>query len=180
MKKVPVYEHDQDQDGKGAIIGRVTYNDRLDRWDGNNYGNGGTGMHKGISRLTKSGRMVIIIGTQWQGCLDYAYVTTMHCRRYSTRASWMCLTITHISKPYTMRWSQTTNKIPARVVPVNPAAPSGGGTGIPAITIHEEVLCRFLTSTSLPDTPTAPPTRLRRRFWPILTRRRLRAWVGTR
>ena len=76
MKKVPVYEHDQDQDGKGAIIGRVTYNDRLDRWDGNNYGNGGTGMHKGISRLTKSGRMVIIIGTQWQGCLDYAYVTS--------------------------------------------------------------------------------------------------------
>lgn len=59
-----------------AIVGRVKYNDRLDYWDGHNMGNGGTGMHKGITRLAKSGRMVIIIGTQWQGCKDNAYVVS--------------------------------------------------------------------------------------------------------
>lgn len=69
---VNVYEH-QDNGCDNAIVGRVKYNDRLDYWNGHNWGNGGTGMHKGITRLTKSGRMVIIIGTQWQGCKDAAY-----------------------------------------------------------------------------------------------------------
>jgi hypothetical protein len=74
---INVYDSNpNDQQDDPKIIGRVKYNDRLDVWNGNNYQNGGTGMHKGITRLTKSGRMVIIIGTQWQGCRDYAYTVT--------------------------------------------------------------------------------------------------------
>lgn len=69
---VNVYDR-QDDGNERTIVGRVKYNDRLDYWDGHNMGNGGTGMHKGITRLKKSGRMVIIIGTQWEGCKDYGY-----------------------------------------------------------------------------------------------------------
>ena len=59
--------------GGNEIVGRVRYNAALDYWDGRNWSNGGVGMHKGISKL-KDGRYVIIIGTQWQGQRDYAYV----------------------------------------------------------------------------------------------------------
>jgi hypothetical protein len=67
----------RDYDGNApAIVGRVKYNDRLDYWDGHNMGNGGTGMHLGITRLSKSGKMVLIVGTQWEGCKDKAYIVS--------------------------------------------------------------------------------------------------------
>ncbi|MFH2013792.1 MAG: hypothetical protein ABIJ17_02370 [Patescibacteria group bacterium] len=55
------------------IVGRVNYNDNLDFWNGSNWQNGGTGMHKGITKL-KNGKYAIIIGSQWQGSKDYAYI----------------------------------------------------------------------------------------------------------
>ena len=64
--RVNVYQNDQ-------VIARVRYNQDLDYWDGRNWQNGGIGRHKGITRL-KDGRYVIIIGTDWQGEKDYAYV----------------------------------------------------------------------------------------------------------
>jgi hypothetical protein len=76
MSLVPVYEHDDCGDGRGAIVGRVKYNSNLDHWDGNNWSDGGVGTHLGITRLSKSGRMVRIHGTQWQGSKDRAYVMT--------------------------------------------------------------------------------------------------------
>jgi hypothetical protein len=55
------------------VVARVRYNQNLDYWDGRNWQNGGTGRHKGITKL-KDGRYVIIKGTDWQGEKDYAYV----------------------------------------------------------------------------------------------------------
>lgn len=55
------------------IIARVQYNSNLDYFNGRNYENGGTGMHKGLTKL-RDGRYVLIIGTQWQGCTDTAYI----------------------------------------------------------------------------------------------------------
>ena len=55
------------------VIARVRYNQNLDYWNGRNWQNGGMGRHKGITKL-KDGRYVIIIGTDWQGERDYAYV----------------------------------------------------------------------------------------------------------
>jgi hypothetical protein len=55
------------------VIARVRYNQNLDFWDGRNWQNEGTGRHKGITKL-KDGRYVIIIGTDWQGERDYAYI----------------------------------------------------------------------------------------------------------
>ena len=60
-------------DENGDVIARVRYNSCLDYWDGRNWQNGGMGRHKGITKL-KDGRYVIIIGTDWQGERDYAYV----------------------------------------------------------------------------------------------------------
>lgn len=53
------------------VVARVNYNSRLDHWDGSNWTSGGVGCHLGITRLKKSGQMVIIYGTQWQGERDY-------------------------------------------------------------------------------------------------------------
>ena len=64
--RVNVYE-------EGAVIARVRYNQNLDFWDGRNWQNGGTGRHKGITKL-KDGRYVIIVGSDWQGERDYAYI----------------------------------------------------------------------------------------------------------
>ena len=64
--RVNVYED-------GDVIARVRYNSALDYWDGSNWLNGGPGRHKGITKL-KDGRYVIIIGSDWQGERDYAYV----------------------------------------------------------------------------------------------------------
>jgi len=62
-------------DENGDVIARVRYNQDLDYWDGRNWTNGGTGMHKGITKL-KDGRYVIIIGSQWQGARDYGYIVS--------------------------------------------------------------------------------------------------------
>lgn len=56
---------------EGDVIGQVEYNDNLDYWDGRNYTNGGTGLHKGLTRLS-TGEYVLIHGTQWQGDRDHA------------------------------------------------------------------------------------------------------------
>ena len=69
--RVNVYENQYDLDGD--VIARVRYNQNLDYWDGRNWQNGGVGRHKGITKL-KDGRYVIIIGSDWQGERDYAYV----------------------------------------------------------------------------------------------------------
>jgi L-cysteine desulfidase len=57
----------------GRIIARVNYNSNLDYWDGHNWTCGGVGYHKGITKL-KSGKYVLIYGTQWEGERDYAEV----------------------------------------------------------------------------------------------------------
>ena len=62
-------------DSNGNIIGRVDSNRNLDRWNGSNWTNGGTGRHKGITRLA-DGRYVLIHTTQWQGERDYAETIT--------------------------------------------------------------------------------------------------------
>lgn len=68
--RVNVYE---DRYNLNEVIARVRYNQDLDYWDGRNWQNGGTGRHKGITKL-KDGRYVIIKGTDWQGEKDYAYI----------------------------------------------------------------------------------------------------------
>ena len=72
MHKVNVYDC---REYLEDIVARVQYNDCLDYWDGNNFVNGGVGMHKGLTKL-RDGRYVIIIGSQWQGSKDYAYVVS--------------------------------------------------------------------------------------------------------
>ena len=62
-------------DTNNKIVARVKYNEKLDYWNGRNWGNGGLGMHKGITKL-KDGRFVIIIGSQMQGSKDYAYIVS--------------------------------------------------------------------------------------------------------
>ncbi len=59
----------------GEVIGQVAYNQDLDYWDGNNWTSGGTGHHKGLTRLV-TGEYVLIHGTDWQGQQDYAEVIT--------------------------------------------------------------------------------------------------------
>jgi len=71
--RVNVYENQHGLFLNGDVVARVCYNSCLDYWDGRNWTNGGTGRHKGITKL-KDGRYVIIIGTDWQGERDYAYV----------------------------------------------------------------------------------------------------------
>jgi len=71
--RVNVYENQHGLFLNGNVIARVRYNTNLDYWDGRNWQNGGVGRHKGITKL-KDGRYVIIIGTDWQGERDYAYV----------------------------------------------------------------------------------------------------------
>lgn len=68
--RVNVYN---DNECTSDIIARVRYNSNLDYWDGRNHSNGGTGMHKGLTKL-KDGRYVLIIGSQWQGSRDYGYI----------------------------------------------------------------------------------------------------------
>jgi len=69
MSKVSVYDGEK-------IIGQVDYNSCLDHWDGHNWTSGSTGLHLGITRLRKSGKYVLIHGTQWQGEKDRAEVVT--------------------------------------------------------------------------------------------------------
>lgn len=69
--RINVYANEHQEE----VVARVRYNQDLDYWDGRNWTNGGTGLHKGITKL-KDGRYVIIYGTQWQGSKDYAVIAT--------------------------------------------------------------------------------------------------------
>jgi hypothetical protein len=69
--KVNVYD-DCGVMGK-KVIARVNYNNNLDFWDGHNMTNGGTGCHKGLTRL-KNGSYVLIHGTQWVGGESYGEI----------------------------------------------------------------------------------------------------------
>ena len=68
--RVPVYN------GSEKVIAHVKYNQNLDVWNGSNWQNGGTGQHLGLTML-KDGTPVLIYGTQWQGCRDYAEVVSL-------------------------------------------------------------------------------------------------------
>ena len=57
----------------GEIIADVNYNNNLDVWNGRNWQSGGTGSHRGLTRL-EDGRYVLIFGSDWQGVEDYAEV----------------------------------------------------------------------------------------------------------
>lgn len=59
---------------EGTVIARVQYNSNLDFWDGHNWTCGSVGRHLGITKLRKSGKFVLIHGTQWQNERDYAEV----------------------------------------------------------------------------------------------------------
>jgi len=100
MSKVNVYLNDPNISGfDQEVIARVKYNERLDYWDGRNNTNGGTGMHKGITKLKKpidpDRPYVIIIGSQWQGAVDYAYCVDAQeavseiCRSGDTESDWL-------------------------------------------------------------------------------------------
>ena len=71
--RVNVYENEYAGFGGNRVVARVRYNNILDYWDGRNWTNGGTGRHKGLTKL-KDGRYVLIEGTQWQGESDYAFI----------------------------------------------------------------------------------------------------------
>lgn len=58
-------------DRSGEIIADVDYNNNLDRWNGQNWQSGGTGKHRGLTRL-EDGRFVLIHGSDWQGVESYA------------------------------------------------------------------------------------------------------------
>lgn len=69
MTKVPVYEGEK-------VVARVEYNSNLDFWDGRNMSSGSIGRHLGYTRL-KSGKFVLIHGTQWSGEKDSAEIVTV-------------------------------------------------------------------------------------------------------
>lgn len=62
----------------GEIIARVKYNADLDFWDGHNWSSGHSGRHKGLTKLKKSGKFVIIYGSDYQGENDWAEIITEH------------------------------------------------------------------------------------------------------
>jgi len=59
--------------GNEEIIADVDYNNKLDMWNGSNWQSGGTGKHKGLTRL-EDGRFVLIFGSDWQGISDYGII----------------------------------------------------------------------------------------------------------
>lgn len=61
--------------GDNKIIADVEYNNNLDIWNGSNWQSGGTGQHKGLTRL-EDGRFVLIHGSDWQGVEDYGIIIT--------------------------------------------------------------------------------------------------------
>ena len=72
--RVNVYKYEYDGcDWDNPVIARVRYNSILDYWDGRNWTNGGTAMHKGLTKL-RDGSYVLIIGSQWQGDKDYGFI----------------------------------------------------------------------------------------------------------
>lgn len=60
-------------DDKGNKVSRVRYNANLDYWNGREHQNGGSGRHKGLTKL-QDGRYVLIFGTDFQGEKDRAEV----------------------------------------------------------------------------------------------------------
>lgn len=60
-------------DNNGNVIGTVKFNNNLDVWNGNNWQNGGLGMHLGITRMS-NGEYVQINGTNWEGREDHAEI----------------------------------------------------------------------------------------------------------
>lgn len=58
-----------------SVIGKVSYTDNLDYWDGRNHTCGSTGRHLGVGR-TKDGKYFLVHGTNWQGEQDYAEVVS--------------------------------------------------------------------------------------------------------
>jgi hypothetical protein len=60
-------------DESREIIADVDYNNNLDVWNGSNWQSGGTGKHKGLTRL-EDGRFVLIYGTDWQGESNHAVI----------------------------------------------------------------------------------------------------------
>lgn len=71
-EKIPVYEDEH----CNAVIGHVSTNSKLDRWNGSNYNDGTSGNHLGYTRLTKSHRFVLIHTTDWIGGHEYGYVVS--------------------------------------------------------------------------------------------------------
>lgn len=69
MSKIPVYKEEESIE----IIARVNYNVNLDFWDGRNMTCGSTGRHKGLTKL-RSGKFVLIHGSQWAGSRSYGIV----------------------------------------------------------------------------------------------------------
>ena len=67
MKRVKVFNEN------GEVVALVGYNQNLDYWDGRNFTNGGTGKHKGLTKL-RDGSFVLIYGTNWQDERDYAEI----------------------------------------------------------------------------------------------------------
>lgn len=57
----------------GQVVGRVRYNQNLDYWDGHNWSNGGSGYHKGLTKL-KDGSYVLIHGSDYVGDRIYAEI----------------------------------------------------------------------------------------------------------
>lgn len=75
--KVPVYLKDPQESYEKKVVARVTYNNVLDRWNGSNMQFRSTGVHGGITKLRREidgKRFVLILGSQWQGSVDYGYL----------------------------------------------------------------------------------------------------------
>lgn len=66
--RVPLFDGDR-------CIGRVSYTDNLDYWDGRNHTCGSTGHHLGVGKL-RDGRFYLCHGTNWQGERDRAEVVS--------------------------------------------------------------------------------------------------------
>ncbi|MGL5711556.1 MAG: hypothetical protein ACRCX2_00935 [Paraclostridium sp.] len=60
---------------ESEIIARVRCNAKLDSWNGSNWCCGGTGFHKGITKL-KNGKYVIIETSDWQNMKNFAYIVS--------------------------------------------------------------------------------------------------------
>lgn len=73
---VNVYESTESRLNGGPFVARVRYNENLDHWDGSNWSNGGVGQHLGITRLRKSGKMVIIYGSNRQNSINCGITVT--------------------------------------------------------------------------------------------------------
>lgn len=58
-----------------TVIGRVEANTNLDFWDGYNLQHGGLGRHLGLTIL-KTGELVLIHTSQWQGAQDWAEIVS--------------------------------------------------------------------------------------------------------